>query len=234
DLQLDPGPDSDAFAPVLCTDGASDSVYAVWYDDRNGDGNDIYASWSRDGGLGWSGAVRLEVDAPGFGDSVSPACVADGDTAHVVWRDQAAPGEGTDIWYRAVVAGIPGGDPVRVDTGRPAGHSNSIAPTVVRDADKLLIGWLDDRGSVEQGIEGYDDLYYNWSEAGRPFGATDARIDSMPDGASYKDDLQLGLIGNRWYAAWTDGREGTKDIWFQSFALGEQGEARPDEPPPGR
>ncbi|MEQ1500669.1 MAG: hypothetical protein ABMB14_00495 [Myxococcota bacterium] len=234
DQRLDEGDDdgaNDSFEPQLCSDGG-DNVYAVWHDARNGDGRDIYMNYSGDKGIDWGGAAtRLEVDSPGFGNSLFPVCAAEGSTLHVAWHDKLNEGEGYDIYYRTVEAGIPGNDPVRLDVGTPAGYANSLDPRIALNDGTVLVAWQDGRGEVEAGSDnGYDDLYYNYSEGGAPFSASeDFRIDSMYDGKSFKVDTNVTLLGGSWYAAWTDGRGGTSDIYFQTFAIGDQAKPPPLE-----
>jgi hypothetical protein len=44
---------------------------------------------------------------------------------------------------------------------------------------------------------------------------TDYRIDSMYDGRSYKVDHAVGVLGTDWFAAWTDGRNETSDVFVR-------------------
>jgi hypothetical protein len=218
--------------PQICTDGLN-NVYVVWEDLRNsadGTRHDIYYQYSGDRGVTWlADAQRLETDTPGFGDSVSPVCVVQGTTAHVAWSDQRNDGDGYDIYSRDVVAGVASGEPVRLDVGvdgkEPDGFANSLDPVIAMGTDgRVAVGWSDQRG--EAGVadpSGYVDLYYNYSAPGSTFEtANDLRIDSTVSGSSHKSDLHLAILGGSWYAAWTDDRDLTGDIYFTTFALGDQ------------
>ncbi|MEQ1565116.1 MAG: sialidase family protein [Myxococcota bacterium] len=223
----------DSFEPVICNDG-SEYLYVVWHDSANSDLNrDIYYNYSSDKGDGWSAAAqRLEVDSPGFGNSLFPQCVADGDTAHIAWYDQQVEEAGYDIFYRKLAAGLPSSEPVRLDVGEdsnePAGYANSTEPVVAMDGGTVAVAWSDFRGEAQaQEPAGYDDIYYNYSENGGPFrefesGDGDLRVDSWYTGTSFKVELNFDVLGGTWFAAWTDGREGTSDIYFHSMAVGER------------
>lgn len=226
DQRLDGGDDLTgsghaSFAPKLCSDG-SEHVHAVWHDSRNGEGHDILATYSGDAGATWTMPVRLDGDAAGFGDSVDPVCLATGSTLHAAWSDKLGPTFDYDIYTRDLVAGIPGNGPFRLDTGRPEGYSRSVEPQITLDLGNLAVAWADGRGAFEQGTDPrYDDLYYNVSRDGAPFTPdADYRIDSMYDGGSFKEDLNFDVLGGTWYAAWTDGRNGTSDVYFQSLPIG--------------
>ena len=232
DERLDEGDDdgaNDSFEPQLCADPAG-NLYAVWHDSRNGTGRDIYMNYSANKGDEWMGtALRLDTDTAGLGNSLFPVCVSDGSTLHVAWYDNRANGAGEggyDIFYREVNGGTPGDEEVRLDVGegQQAGFANSVDPRIAMDNGNVVVAWADGRGEAINGTAfGYDDLYYNYSEGGGPFDDEfDYRMDSMYDGQSFKVDLNLAVIGNIWLAAWTDGRNGTSDIFFQSEQIGEQ------------
>ncbi len=235
DQRLDSGPNDlpgqfDSFEPQLCTDSTS-NVYVVWHDARNGAGRDIYMNYSSNKGADWfNNAARLDNDGEGFNNSLYPVCHADGADLHVAWQDNRD--IGYDIYYRLIENGnSDGGVDVRADTGNPAGFANSVDTRLAFDNDTVVVAWRDGRGEAELGTDnGYDDLYYQFSRAGAPFDeASDFRIDSMHGGQSFKLDLSLAVLGGEMYAAWTDGRNGTSDIYFQRHVIGEEAIAPPTE-----
>lgn len=232
DDRLDEGDDdgaNDSFEPQLCTDGSS-NVYAVWHDARNGEGRDIYINYSGNKGADWQAVPqRLDTDAPGLGNSLFPVCVADGSKAHVAWHDKRATDGGYDIFYREVGAGIPDNAEIRLDAGNEEGYANSLDPRIALHDGQVVVAWRDGRGEAVAGTEnGFDDLYYNYMTKEEPFAKEDDfRIDSMYDGKSFKVDVNLSVLGGSWYSAWTDGRGGTSDIYFTTFAVGEE-----SSPPP--
>jgi hypothetical protein len=231
DERLDEGDENgenDSFEPQLCADG-SGNVYSVWHDSRNGTGRDIYMNYSGSKGDDWfATALRLDSDTAALGNSLFPVCVSDGATMHVAWYDNRANGAGEggyDVFYREVVSGTPGNEEVRLDVGDgQPGYANSLEPRIALDNGNLVVAWRDGRGEAVNGTEfGYDDLYYNYSANGAPFDdEKDFRMDSMYDGQSFKVDLNLAVLGGSWYAAWTDGRGGTSDIYFQTRAVGDE------------
>jgi hypothetical protein len=118
---------------------------------------------------------------------------------------------------------------VKVYESTPEGFANSLDVRLANDGDNVVVAWRDDR-AAQVSDNDYDDLYYNYSLNGAPFvtnpneveGEGDFRIDSMYDGQSFKRDLNLSVLGGEWYAAWTDGRGGTSDIYFQRMEIGQQ------------
>lgn len=222
----DPPGSADSFEPYLCTDNDT-NVYVFWHDTRNSeDGRDIYFNYSDDAGRNWlAEARRLDSDTPGLANSLYPVCSVSGSTAHVAWQDNRF--SGYDVFYRQVQDGIPDtSEEVRADLGTDEGSSNSLDTVIDFYDGNIAIAWNDGRAEAESGAEnGYTDLFYQYSEGGAPFEESDYRIDSMYDGQSFKLDLNFQILGGEWYAAWTDGRGGTSDIYFQRLALGE--EAKP-------
>lgn len=224
DQRLDNGDDdgaNDSFEPQLCADGGS-NLYVVWHDARNGAGRDIFYNYSSNKGDNWlANAQRLDSDNAGFNNSLYPVCASDGSRAHVAWQDNRE--QGYDVYYREIVDGIAGNEEVRLDGGNPAGFANSLDTRIARDGGALVVAWRDGRAEAEAGsTNGYDDLYYNYSQDGGPFLVDeDLRMDSMYDGQSFKVDVNLSVLGGEWYAAWTDGRGGTSDIYFQRLPIGD-------------
>jgi hypothetical protein len=209
-----------SFNPRLGVDG--DNLYIVWHDDRNGEGRDIYLTYSANGGRDWLvEPQRLDSDGAGFFNSLNAEVAVEGPVAHVVWQDERD--AGYDVYYRKVNAGTLGPAEQRLETD-PAGFANSFLPQIALAPGQLVVAWQDERGEVENGTAfGYHDLYYNHSSnSGDSFAEADLRIDSMAPGQSYKVDLNVRILGGEVMAAWTDGRNGTGDIYFQKHAIGEQ------------
>lgn len=220
----DPDGQSNAFDPQICV-GGSGYAYVVWHDDRNGDNHDIYVNYTLDGGERWIGAFRLETDGPGVGNSLDPVCVAHESRLHVVWRDRRVENYAYDVYYRQVNGGIPIDAERRLDVGIPDdGIAESRGPVIAIDGGTLVVAWREARGEAVSGeSDGHEELYYNYAPFGDDFSTeADFRIDSTVDGLTYKEDLNIAVLGNLWLAAWTDDRNGTKDVFFQSMELGQE------------
>ena len=89
----------------------------------------------------------------------------------------------------------------------------------------MVVAWEDARAEAASGASnGYNDLFYNYSsDGGMTFNPSDLRVDSMAPGQSYKIDLNVEVVGGEVYSAWTDGRNGTADVFFQRHLLGDGG-----------
>ena len=223
DLGDDPG-SADSFAPQICTDH-DENIYVVWHDSRFDVNNrDILYQYSADAGDDWlATSRRMETDGEGFANSLYPVCVGVGPSAHVAWQDNRF--QGFDVFYREIRDGIvDSAEEARVDLGNPEGFANSLDVAIAFDNSTVGIAWNDGRTEAETLAEnGYTDLFYNYADAGAPFeDEVDYRIDSMYDGQSFKLDVNFAILGGEWYAAWTDGRGGTSDIYFQRMALGDE------------
>ncbi|MBX2803805.1 MAG: glycoside hydrolase [Myxococcales bacterium] len=219
----DPPGAADSFEPQLCTDNLS-NVYVFWHDSRNS-GNvgarDIYYNYSLNAGADFFfDSRRLDSDGRGLANSLYPVCAVDGNTAHVAWQDNRF--EGYDIFYRMVEDGIPDLEEIRLDAGTAQGSSNSLDTIIDFHSGNVAVAWNDGRAEAESlAGNGYTDLYYNWMGGDTDWDTEDDyRIDSMFDGQSFKVDFNFQILGGQWYAAWTDGRAGTSDIYFQKFDLG--------------
>mgnify|MGYP002348093208 CR=1 FL=1 len=66
-----------------CIAANGDSVYVVWYDNRDGN-NEIYFKKSSDGGINWSSDIRLTSNA---GNSAYPSISISGNVIFIVWQD---------------------------------------------------------------------------------------------------------------------------------------------------
>ncbi len=207
-----------SFAPRL--DADDDTVYVVWHDTRGGDKRDIFMNYSTDYGDTWlNTAERVETDTVGAFDSLFPDVAVRGETAHIVWSD--AYSGGYDTYYRqAVQGGLIGEEATRLDTD-PAGYANSMNASVAISDDALIVAWEDGRADAAQ--EGYNDVYYNFSrDNGTTWNALDLRVDSMEEGSAYKINLNVALHRQEMMMSWTDGRNGTGDVYFHHMKVGEE------------
>lgn len=207
-----------SFAPRL--DADDDTVYVVWHDSRGGDKRDIFMNYSTDYGDTWlNAAERVETDNIGAFDSLYPTVAVRGETAHIVWSD--AHSGGYDVYYRqAVQGGLTGDEAIRLDTD-PAGYANSMNTDIAVGESTVIVAWQD--GRDDSANEGYNDLYYNFSrDNGAAWNELDMRVDSMESGSAYKVDLNVALHRQEFMMAWTDGRNGTGDVFFHHMKVGEE------------
>jgi hypothetical protein len=233
DIRLDGGDDPgshNSFSPKIGRDG--ENVYVVWHDARNAaddeGARDIYANFSADGGRNWLGVANLVEDttnnAPGFFNSRFPVVAVKAGKAVVAWED--ARNDGYDIYTRVLDNGAPIGPETRLDGGNaeipsPLGASNSLDAHIASSGSNVIVLWTDDR-SVTNPDDGFSDLYYNYSsDFGTSWGAEDLRIDNVEAGQSFKQDLNLALVGETLFAGWTDGRTGSADIYTHTMKMGE-------------
>ena len=93
-VNTDPSGTASAFLPQIAWDDISGRVIVTWYDNREG-AFDVLLSTSTDAGQTWDAEeTRLNTDAAGAANSLSPKICASGGRAHVVWYDQrAGPGD---------------------------------------------------------------------------------------------------------------------------------------------
>jgi hypothetical protein len=230
DVRLDKGDGagaSDSFSPAISAEDGV--VYVVWHDQRNGDGADILMNWSGDSGDTFEeSAIAVETDNIGFFDSLYPKVLVTGGKGHIVWQD--ARSAGFDIYYRQADKGKFAADEVRLDTDG-AGFGNSLQPVISADGGDLAVLWQDRRADGE-GV-GYDELYYNFSkDAGASWADKDIRADSIKPGTHWAVDQNAIVQNNRLFAAWTDGRNGDADVYFQNVTLGEEATYIPKDEAP--
>lgn len=208
-----------SFGPRVATSG--ENVWITWSDDRNGDGLDVFALHSSDGGGTFPPEVtRLDEGVPGGASSRYPEIAAANGVAHVVWQDDE--NGGYDIYYRQLVGPTPSESAVRLDNGNNLGASNSLRPTLAMSETTMAAGWLERRANVDAG---FNEIMYNASDAagGSWAGNTDWRLDTVAGGTSFSTDLRLAVLDDTVLAAWVDYRDGAEepDIRFSRTVAGQ-------------
>jgi hypothetical protein len=159
----------------------------------------------------------------------------------VAWED--ARSGGYDLYARRLVNGVAPDPEIRLDGGNlthPSdfGAANSLGARIASEGDTVVVLWTDDR-SVAASADGFADLYYNFSQDfGANWNTQDLRVDDVPPGLAFKLDANLDLVGGDLYAAWTDGRAGSSDVYQHVLSVGEEASpaitsARPCEAPDG-
>jgi hypothetical protein len=241
DIRLDSGESaaSSAFAPQIAAQG--NDVYVVWHDDRAEGDNDVFMTYSDDAGVTWTTDSRADqTDGAGFAESLYPkVCVSNG-RAHVVWHDDRTQGF-YRVFYNSADAGIWTGAEFRLDAYKQQGERgvwrfDGGANTVQLACDEgnVLAVWLDTLADVQD--LNFNDIVYNFSTdngdtwlvgvegSEENHDNVPYRLDSMEAGRAFKTDLNIHLSGDTVSAAWTDGRNGSTDIFFQRLTAGEMPE----------
>ncbi|MDP3277387.1 MAG: MopE-related protein [Deltaproteobacteria bacterium] len=212
DGRIDRGPAGNrAQEPVIAV-GMGNDVFVAWSDTRNGLG-DVYLSRSTDAGVTWSPEVRVDSDTAGARDSRGVSLAADtAGNVYVVWQD-ARTGRSFDIYGRASNdRGIGFVSPDRrVDTA--PGDLDSIRPTVhALTGGRAVAVWTDVRA-------GRPNAWSNVSsDRGATWRARDAQVMGGTPGRSSSFDLVSSATSALVLAAWSDDRNGRRDI-YANFSL---------------
>ncbi len=223
DVRLDTGDDSGAtnsFEAHVAME--SSTAVVTWYDERNGP-RDIYLNTTTDVGATWTGSTaptQVDSDGPGASDALHPSIALNSGKAYIAWQDDRS--GGYDIYERTydTAAGTFASPEVRLDTDAN-GESQSYYPQIAVDGRNVFVDWQDYRNDKDN--VGFDDLFYNYSgDGGKNWNQSDLRINSNEQGSSYAIAASAGIVGGSFVAAWSDGREGTADIYSASRTLGDE------------
>jgi len=205
--------------------GASDSQFAkiatdngqawvVWHDQRDGDGFGVYANWF-DGGVWLDEAFRVDEALAGSYDSLQPQLVASGGIAHVVWEDNRM--DVQDVRYRALANGAVSADEQWIDLNDSVSQARN--PRIAVDGLTVAIAWEDNRWDTA--TDGTNDLYYRFStDGGNVWSEEDLQLNSHYRATTFAVDASLEVVDDQILASWTDGRNGTADIYFHRLGLG--------------
>jgi hypothetical protein len=190
------------------------SVYAVWYDTRDGNG-DIRFNRSTDGGATWQVSdTRLDSDGAGANASFMPDLACVDSNVYVVWSDRrnvSAASNHEDI-YAAVShdagATWPAGN-IRLNTDA-AGAGSAEAPRVRCSGGFVFVAWMDERNGA------WPDIYLTASaDSGDTWLASDLRVNTSPAAGAQAVYPNLWCSGSSVYVVWTDDRNSNfGDIYF--------------------
>lgn len=176
---------------------SGDNVHVVWHDLRTGS-SEIYYKRSTDGGISWSGDIRL-TNAPGL--SRIPAISVYEDNVYVVWEDQRDGGD-TEIYYKlSTNRGTSWGGDIRL-TNDPA--SSSI-PRITVTGQTGHIVWVDRR-------DGNDEIYYKRTVNGGSTWGADTRL---TNDTSVSDRSNINTSGSIVHVTWDDTRHGNREIFYK-------------------
>ena len=200
-------------APEICCDG--NNVYVVWADDRNAGapltGWDLFVARSTDGGATFQPNVRINQNAGGTTpQSQRPKICCEGSNLYVVWEEARA--THTDaLFNRSTDAGATWlSTDIRIDGD--AGTRSVLQPTICCDQGRLYIGWRDDRNAAGPAT-GYD-VYVRASPNGGTGFLAERRVTDFAPGTLTAADPVLCCEGTSVYVGWTDGRNGSFDVFF--------------------
>ncbi len=225
DTRLDGGDEAgenNSFSPRVAADG--EHVYVTWHDAREGTGRGIYMNYSSNAGADWyNAAARVETDGLARSNSIFPKVVVNGSVGTVAWSDDRPNNEFYDVYFRQFDGGDPLADEAKVDNYEVLGRANSTDVVMATNGTEVLIAYEDARAGNVDDDAGYNDLYYNYV-AGGAVQPEDLRVDTFYPANSFKTDLEVALYQQLVFATWTDGREGTADVFFKKLNLGEAGE----------
>lgn len=196
----------DSEGPRMCVSGTT--VYAVWFDDREGP-SEVWLRYSLDGGRSWS-SEPVRVNQDGIGRAFNPDIACDGNTVHVVWEDDRdGVLENRNIYYnRSRSAGAEWlQDDVLID-GDVEGLGMSLSPRIVAAGDYVHVAWFDN-------ADGAYDIFVASSDNGGSRWFEPNRLESDGPGASFATNPSLAAdeVGHV-YVAWEDSRDTLNDIYF--------------------
>jgi hypothetical protein len=190
------GANSSMYPQITCS---GNNVYAVWYDNRNGN-DDIYYNYSTDNGANWqSSDIRLDTgDTAGANASYKPQITCSGNNVYAVWYDYR--NGSTDIYFNySTDNGVNWqSSDIRLDTGDTAGANGSFHPQITCSGNNVYAVWYDGRN-------GNWDIYFN-----RAIPVPDIKANGSdgPISITQSDSLQIRVSLN------TNGLTADADFWL--------------------
>jgi len=196
---------SDQTDPAIAVD-ASNTVYLVWADGRNGT-NDVYGAASNSGP--WTNVAV----ATGAGSQSAPvvATEAAGTVLHFAWVDDA----GTDATIRyASSDGMPGSPLAGTNVVDDTSGADQMAPSIATvgsagESLQVFLCWTDERNVNANGRD--TDLYFVDVSAGQ---GTNVLVG---DGGTGSDQSEPAVGVDRYgypYVLWTDSRNVAKYVYY--------------------
>jgi hypothetical protein len=179
-----------------CIASSGDSVYAVWYDYRNGN-FEIYFKRSIDGGINWASDFRLTNNNA---TSDYPSICINGPVIHVVWEDERD--LNYEIYYkRSTDGGNSWGTDTRLTT--VAGQSN--LPSCAVYGQTVHVVW-------EEYRDGNSEIYYKRSSDGGTSWGADTRL---TNNTLFSWNPSVSVSGSNVYVVWTDSRDNNFETYFK-------------------
>jgi len=180
-----------------CIASAGPIVFAVWYDNRDGN-YEIYFKRSTDAGLSWSADVRLTNETS---LSEFPAIEISSGAIHVFWRD-LRDGNGEIYYKRSTSGGVMWSADIRLTNN----SANSEFPSAVSDGNNVMVMWADFR-------DGNKEIYLKRStDAGASWGS-EVRI---TNNSAISDYPSASISGANVHLVWREFRDGPPQIYYKS------------------
>jgi hypothetical protein len=196
DVRLTTNTDSSftSYNNAWCVAAYSDTVHAVWYDNRDGN-YEIYYKRSDDGGVTWGADTRL-TDDPNW--SYAPSVAVAGSEVHVVWEDDRD--QDTEVYYKCSTDnGTTWGPDVLVTT---AAGSQGM-PSVAAIAGYVHVTWSDFT------MMGNTEIYYGRSTDSGTTWETPCQISNA---AGFSTNSSIAAHESNVHIAWHDSRF----AWFNN------------------
>ncbi|MBN1391155.1 MAG: hypothetical protein JXA22_10990 [Candidatus Thermoplasmatota archaeon] len=153
-------------------------IFVTWLDQRfSGAYNNIWTSYSDDGGVTWSDMQMINDDGLYYRDHEYVRCVMKGNDVYVTWQDK----RGEDNQYRPYLdASHDGGETFGIDKAvsddKEQYNSRQWPSPALDEAGNLYITWRDKR-------TGNDEIWFARSEDGGANLSTNIRIAITPEGS---------------------------------------------------
>jgi hypothetical protein len=193
---------NDAAASMFASVSASGPIVNVLWEEYRDGNAEVYDKRSPDGGLSWSGDIRLTSDAA---ESFSPLAWMEGENVHVVWYDVRD--GNAEIYYKhSADGGASWGDDTRLtDNG-----SGSYHPSVSASGLNVHLVWYDER-------DGNREIYYKPSTDGGANWGADTRLTTNNSESSHPS---VAASGQGVHVLWQDVRDGNWEIYYERNMTG--------------
>ncbi len=180
------------------------NIYVYWRDDRvTGTDDDIFFTYSPNGGLSW--AVDRRIDdgyAAGTQAVRNAAMAADSPYVYIAMRVDGPSGN-DEIWVSASQDDGVSFAPAVYISSLAAGTADAINVAIDAQGDTCHVAWADDR----QGI-GEEVWYQRSSDGGATWLAADVQLDSSPAGAgdAQTSTMVIAADGSNVAVSWQEER----------------------------
>jgi PKD repeat protein len=187
--------------PLPATAGAA--IHLVWRDRRDGNA-EIYYKRSLDGGLTWTDDIRLTND---MNESEHPKIVAQGETLHVVWRDNR---DGNyEVYYKR---STDGGESWSSDVRLTNDPGQSLWPALAATPHFLHLLWCDDRNGTQA-------LYYTVSTDQGTTWAEETSLSECVAPLNIMGAQPIAVSDTCIHVVFNDNRTGANEIYYKRGAI---------------